>query len=472
MMSVRLFILRFKAVLLFGATVFAVIKIMNYLYVDDTDEFARAVMYSFYEEEENIDRLYLGSSHVFCDIDPSLLDEANGDHNFNMATGNQQLIASYHLLLEADKKHDLDRVYLDLYYACTDEGRGNLHDYQEIPNSWNVLNQMKPSVNKLTYMLDLSSPEYYYLTFMAFKRYTKELFHPRYVAKIVQAKQSDVWKDHKYLYEGPDGSRISAHAKKGFRLDYRTPEYGKLCAKKIKEIPVKKDPIVPESEAYLIKIVEYCKEQDIALTWITCPMSELKLVRNGSYDNYIEQVSRLAQQYQIPYYDFNLCKREYLDLSENDHWLDEGHLNTCGAKVFSSFLGDFLKAQEAGEETYRNCFYHSYKEKVEDLQEEIFGLEILPTQKYGEYMPHIPKEQWGEYVIYRLRFVTNAPAESLEVKVRMARDPDTGEGEELKLIREGRDAYLILPINGQGKLDVEAKLKDTAETAEWVQIEL
>lgn len=472
MMSGPSFISRFKKILLFGVMVLAVIKIMNYLYVDDTDDFTRTMMHAFYEEEENIDRLYLGSSHVFCDIDPFILDDENGDNNFNLASGNQQLIASYHLLVEADKRHDLDKVYLDLYYACTDEGQGNLHDYHQIPNSWNVLNQMKPSANKLTYMLDLSSPEYYYLTFMAFKRYTEELFHPQYVAKIVRAKQSDVWKDHEYFYKGPDGNEISARGEKGFRLDYRTPEYGRLSVKNIEEAPVDKDPIVPESMEYLIKITEYCKEHEIELTWIVCPMSELKLVRNGTYDNYIGQVSQLAAQYQIPYYDFNLCKREYLDLSPNDYWEDEGHLNTYGAEVFSHFLGDFLRAQEAGEDTYRDCFYGGYEEKIQDLQDEIFGLEILPSQEYERYLPNIPEEQWGEYVIHRLRFVTNAPAEALEVKIGTAQDIDAETEGKLQMIREGSDVYVIRSVHDQEKLNVEAKLKDSMEVAKWVQIDL
>lgn len=463
------FISRFKKIFLFAVTVAAVVKGMDYLYVDDTNEFARTMMHAFYAEKDNIDRLYLGSSHVFCDIDPSVLDDGNGDNHFNMASGNQQLITSYYLLVEADKKHDLDRVYLDLYYTCTCRGQGNLHDHHVIPFSWNVINQMKPSVNKLSYMLHLTGPEDYYLTFLPFKRYTEELFHLNYVSEIVRAKQSAQWKNCEYTYVNESGDESSARGEKGFRLNYGTPEYGKLSAKTAED-PVEKDPIVPESMEYLIKIVEYCREHDIALTWIVCPMTELKLVRNGAYDNYIDQVSRLAEQYQVPYYDFNLCKRKYLDLSANDLWADEGHLNTYGAETFSQFLSDFLQAQEAGETTFQDCFYGSYQEKLGDLQEEIFGLEILPSQAYEKCMPHIPKEQWEEYKIYKLRFVTNAPAEALALHIRAARDGDTAENEEIEQIREENEVYVILPAHGEWKLDVEAEIGDSPETAKWVRI--
>ena len=79
MMWVRSFILHFSRAVVFAAVVIMITVVMDYLYVDDTDEFARAMLHELYGEQENIDRLYVGSSHVFCDIDPFVLDEINGE---------------------------------------------------------------------------------------------------------------------------------------------------------------------------------------------------------------------------------------------------------------------------------------------------------------------------------------------------------------------------------------------------------
>lgn len=67
-------------ILAFALTAGGITAGMNYLYVDDTDEFARYMLHDFYtlDVTENIDRLYLGSSHVFCDINPVILDEKIG----------------------------------------------------------------------------------------------------------------------------------------------------------------------------------------------------------------------------------------------------------------------------------------------------------------------------------------------------------------------------------------------------------
>ncbi|MDE7188293.1 MAG: hypothetical protein K2O13_12425 [Lachnospiraceae bacterium] len=56
-MWIRLFILHFKKTVLFASVIIAVTKAMNYLYVDDTREFARCMMREFYEGKENIERL-------------------------------------------------------------------------------------------------------------------------------------------------------------------------------------------------------------------------------------------------------------------------------------------------------------------------------------------------------------------------------------------------------------------------------
>lgn len=465
-MKVYSFISHIKGVLLFAAVLFAITEVMNYLYVDDTSEFARCMMHEYYEGEENIDRLYLGSSHVFCDIDPVILDEINHENNFNLATSMQQLNTSYFLLKEADNKHHISRVYLDLAYVCTNKGAGNLHDYQWIPKSWTVMNQMRPSMNKLIYMLDLSSPEYYYMTFLPFMRYREKLFDGDYVAGIVKGKQTDEWKNYSYSYTDPDGVNFTKSGGKGYRIYYGTLEHGNFYAD-YKEKPIEEEPMTQESKEYLEKIVAYCREHDIKLTLITSPVSDFELVHKGGYDEYVSQVLELAKQYQVPHYDFNLCKREYLDLSQERYWSDMGHMNGYGAEAYSQFLGNFLQAQEREESTYADCFYNSFEEKISDLQDEIFGLQFVPSQEYERYMPDIAEEKWDEYVIYGLHPVTNAPENTIDLKAYVKAD---GETKELPVIREDNDGYVIFPAHEHGEMYVEAKLQGTLETVSWEQI--
>lgn len=472
MMWVRSFISHFKKVVVFVCVVAAVTEGMNYLYIDDIQEFARCMMHEFYESEENIDRLYLGSSHVFCDIDPVILDDINKENNFNLGTSMQQLNTSYFLLREADKRNQIDRVYLDLAYYCTNEGPGNLHDYKWIPKSWFVQDQMRPSMNKLAYMLDLSDPEYYYMTFLPFMRYREKLFDWEYVAGIVKGKQTDEWKNYEYTYTTPEGETVRKRGGKGFRIYYGMLEHGNFFAD-YRETPIEENPMTQESMEYLQKIVAYCEKQDIKLTLISSPTSDFELVHKGGYDNYIRQVRELAEFYQLPYYDFNLCKREYLDIAHGDYWFDLGHMNKNGAEAYSRFLGSFLKAQELGEDTYADCFYGSYEEKIADLPEEIFGLQFVPSQDYERYIPEIPQEQWEEYVIYIFYPVTNAPesAMTIDVKIRTTGEDGTEQETDAQVFRDGGEAYVVRSIHEHGEMDVAVKFENTAEAMRWERIE-
>lgn len=481
-MWVRSFILRFRRIVLFAMVSAAIASVMNYLYVDDTDEFSRAMLYELYSEQENIDRLYLGSSHVFCGIDPFVLDRVNGENNFNLATGNQQLITSYYLLREVDKKHDIGHVYLDLYYLCITQGMGNFHDYHMIPHSWNVLNQMKPSFNKLSYILNLSEPKYYYLSFLPFARYKEQLFQLDYVQDILEKKAAQTWKEHEYYHirKMEDQKFVMKNAGKGFVSNFGVPETGGFYDIE-QGIPLPENPITEESLEYLEKIVDYCREKEIALTWIVCPVSDFQMMGNGAYDNFGKQINSLAVQYNVPYYDFNLCKKEYLDLSSNQYWADKGHLNSMGAEVFTEFLGRFLQAEEQEERTYAACFHDSYQEKMAAAPEEIFGLEIVISDEYDRYLPEVEPEKRGQYVIYKIHPVTNAEEGQAEIHVCQTEESEEearkfgrkeyGADEEKQVLYDGNDGYIILGAEEHGFLYVEVKLKSSEETKNWVELE-
>lgn len=476
------FILHSKKILLFAVIVITTTYVMNYLYLDDTDEFSRYMLHELYEQDENIDRLYLGSSHVFCDVNPAVLDDVNGDNNFNLATGNQQLIASYYLLKEADKKHDIKQVYLDMYYVCTTAGMGNLHDYDAIPHSWIVLNEMKPSLNKFSYMINLSEPRYYYLTFLPFIRYKEQLFQPGYVKDIVARKQEKTWKNREYYHirKMENGEFIMKSGEKGFMVNFGTPEQGGFYDR-ASGVPLKENPVTEESIEYLVKIVDYCKENDIALTWITCPVSDYQLVGIDTYDYYVEQMRDLSMQYGIPWYDFNLCKKEYLDLSSKQYWSDKGHLNSVGAELFTRFMGELLQAEENGDRTYADCFHNSYEDKISAAREEIFGLEIVDSDEYEKFLPDVEPERQGEYAIYKIRPVTNAAPGDVEIHVCLVtREEDEewdygrrsyADGDELEIIYDGNDGYVILGAGEHGYLYVEAKLRGAVETKNWAEVE-
>lgn len=74
-----------------------VIIAFNYIYVNG-EPWYRILWHNYYNDEGRIDKVYIGSSHVYCDINPSLLDAVDEGYHFNLSTPGQCLNGSYHLL--------------------------------------------------------------------------------------------------------------------------------------------------------------------------------------------------------------------------------------------------------------------------------------------------------------------------------------------------------------------------------------
>ena len=90
-------------------------QIMQYVLVDDADDEIRYYMNELYKQD-NIETLFLGSSHVFCGYNPEVLEEYYGENVYLAATPVQKIDASYYLLKEALKTNPIKTVYIDMYY--------------------------------------------------------------------------------------------------------------------------------------------------------------------------------------------------------------------------------------------------------------------------------------------------------------------------------------------------------------------
>ena len=104
-----------------------------------------------------------------------------------------------------------------------------------------------------------------------------------------------------------------------------------MYCEKSKRVCFEENPITDEIITYLIKIIDFCKKNEIELTLFTSPITDCELHNFENYDIWGNQIRNLATENGINYYDFNLCKTEYLDLSDEHYWRDNNHLNTWGA---------------------------------------------------------------------------------------------------------------------------------------------
>jgi hypothetical protein len=351
---------------------------LNYIYVNAEQPWYRIMWHHYYEDEGKIDCIILGSSHVYCDINPTLLNNINKNYWFNLASPSQRLVDSYYLLKEADHGNELSHVYLELYYDCStkDNLKDNIDPIQDesiCERSWQNIDFMKDSLNKVQYMLSIFRKENITELLFPFCRYRTKLGDWNYIKQTVEEKQKEDYQNYEYCYYFDNGNGHLEYREQGYF--YSTREFwGNLFEQ---SRILEENPIGHISEQYLRKIISYCQKRSIPITLFVSPMNDLQLVSTENYDNFIQEVSDIAKEYSIDFYDFNLVREGYLPIYEKEYFYDMGHLNSAGATLFTSFFNKVVTGSAADNEKY---FYSSYKEKMQETPAKIYGLYYKDTE--------------------------------------------------------------------------------------------
>lgn len=416
--------------------------ILTYIYVDE-DQWFRNLWHYYYKAEGKIDRIYLGSSHVYSDINPAILDQKTGQYHFNLATSSQTLNGSYYLLKEAAHGNKLSHVYLELYYKCiVDNGSAKdsdpVYSKDYYPNNWNNTDYMKLSCNKLAYLHTIGDQENYPNLFFPFVRFRQHLDDWEYVRQIIAKKKEPSYLAYQYEAKASDGTAYTKYTDQGYYCStFQYPDEKRLFAQ---STVLKQNPIGEGSEQYLRKIILYCKQKNIPLTLFVSPMDHLQLVSTQDYDHYIRQLQDIAAEYGVDFYDFNLAKETYLPVWEGKYFRDEGHLNSAGADIFTSFLYQVLSKEADENERY---FYQSYKEKLQKTDPDIYGL---------YYSDHpAADENAGQMRTYKI-----ASNRSTGIKYRVTVQPEGGE-EYMLWDFEDKNEF-TLPASERGTCRITARL--------------
>ena len=63
--------------------------------------------------------------------------------------------------------------------------------------------------------------------------------------------------------------------------------------------------------------------------------------------------------------------------------------------------------------------------------------------------------------------MTNASENNDNIRIRVKKDIGTGETEEVSVMQEGTEAYVIFSSHEHGKLYIEAELEGAADSVRW-----
>lgn len=342
--------------------IFAINGVLSYVLIDNADDEVRYAMHELYEQE-NIETLFLGSSHVFCGYDPQILDVALGENTYLASTPVQKVDGSYYLLKEVIKNNELKKVYLDMYfwqYRDTPAKRGSEQMYY----IYCITDNMKNSWNRIEFLLNASGCEQYIEGFLPASRYGNYLLDLNRFERVVKSKRNSEYINYENapanFYKG---AMITSGQVGNPKMITTADEAGiaKISENVISEYSLKN----------LDKIVKLCKEEEIELVLVTTPFTGFCVQSIGNYNTFYEYMKNYADANDIEYYDFNLCKTDILDL-ESEDFLDFHHLSGKGAAKYSAVFADVMTSYDKTER--QELFYDSVEEKMNALVPQTMGI--------------------------------------------------------------------------------------------------
>lgn len=302
------------------------------------------MMNEMYDCDTNIDVIFLGSSHVYRCYDPEIADDILGCKTFNAGSSSQGMNTSYYLLKEINKHHDLKTVYLDTY--C---GMANLSENDT--QVYTISDYMHLDTNKIALLYSNGGLETVFDGLASFRR---NLGNSN-IVKNLQSRSLAVSDYSTVTYDNEE------YRGEGFVYSFEVAKaenettYSKYAGKKDFSAD---QPVSDLYYKFLIKIIEYCTDNNIELVLVNQPMPKKTTDYIKDYDNYVQYIKEIASQYNIEYWNFDLYKYD-MGLPMK-YYKDSGHLNGEGAEVYTGFFCSFINDVKNGKVTAKDQFREHY----------------------------------------------------------------------------------------------------------------
>lgn len=268
-----------------------------------------AKLNEFYSlDEDSLDYIGVGSSHMYCSINPLEVWKESGASGFVLATQQQPLVASYHYIKEAFKTQSPKYVVLEglMIGGGTDYDSAVLYD---------AIDPLKFSMNKIQMINSLvgyeQRPEYYFNILK---------YHTRWSEVTIS--------EIKEAFENPTDNYRGFVALDG---DYEgknmVPDYKKSMDVELSEFNLQ----------VLNKIHDLTSQNGAQLILMIAPYDAENPVSAGQ----IKAGIKWAEEKGVSVLDYALMLDE-IGINPKCDYYDEGHLDVSGAAKVSSHFGKFL----------------------------------------------------------------------------------------------------------------------------------
>lgn len=262
---------------------------------------------SFYNETgEQMDVLFVGSSHSYRSFSPMALWNQTGIASYNLATPKQSIPCTYYLIKEGIRLQHPKVVVLETY------GIRYIKDYDSKAKLHEVVDNIPLNATKIEMMKDFMSET------MGFHEQLEFAFPIiKYHSRWNALSPEDITPQKTWI--------------RGFWME------GKIRVQKEPKEVTEEKKIYAKNIEYLDKIIELCEENNMELVLVQAPMANSDYYKTVC--SKMNTLKRYAEDKEIPY--ITLDNEIVLDYSID--FMDEGHLNFIGAEKATEYMGNWLK---------------------------------------------------------------------------------------------------------------------------------
>lgn len=277
------------------------------------------------------DTLIIGESHGETSHDPYLMSDVAGYQVFNLSRRSMPMVNLSYIMEEANANGQYKRVILDLDPSYWDEDHKGTFG-----SDTNLLFQLT-GFRWFDYMKNILMEDNYNNTLADYHLNAKT---------IKQIPQNLRYKLNKAYLIGEESSVQNIYSIIGVANYYeykgRGFRYGmKKSGVEWPRWDFNENNIKLENIEAFKKIVKYCKDNDIELVCVQSALPPYRL-KNENMDKVHEYFTELCGEYNVPFYDLNYLKDEYLSRTDDDYVDLDGHMMGKLAERQSMVLGQIL----------------------------------------------------------------------------------------------------------------------------------
>ena len=305
-------------------------------------DFLSTMHQGFYNEKKNsLDVVFLGSSHIFSNINPNMIWDQYGITSYDFSGHMQDLGTSYYYLQQVFETQSPKVVVIDIFLNG-DRYLGTINAHQNFDFMKNDIHRIKAILNRA---------ESNYL----------ELFFP--VANY-HTRWKDLTRDEIfYDYNKRDflkGSFIFMDSNSTEVEDLKIPS----------EIP--ESSLAKKTIHWMLSIQKLCKENNCQCVFIKTPFylfetNKLVNFTDIEYYSYLSAVQKFCDENGMTFLNF-VGREKEIGLDYANDYIDSMHMNLSGQEKFSSYIGKNLQENFQLENKKGDPDYEQWDRDYEEMR--------------------------------------------------------------------------------------------------------